>query len=96
MTVTPWEVKGNIDYDKLITEFGTQKVDDALKERLKKLTGDHYMIRRNIFFSHRDLNWLLNEYEKGNKFYIYTGRAPSGPVHLGHLIPWMYCKYLCI
>ncbi len=93
--VTPWEVKGNIDYDKLINEFGTLKLDEKLISRLKKITGeDHYMLRRNIFFSHRDLNWLLDEYEKGNKFFLYTGRAPSGPVHLGHLLPWIFAKWL--
>ena len=52
------------------------------------------MLRRKIFFAHRDINWLLDEYEKGNKFYIYTGRAPSGPVHLGHLMIWVFTKWL--
>jgi tryptophanyl-tRNA synthetase len=52
------------------------------------------MLRRKIFFSHRDLDWILNEYEKGNKFFLYTGRAPSGPVHMGHLVPWIFTKWL--
>ncbi len=94
-TLTPYEVKGNIDYDKLIREFGTEKIDEALLKRIKKHTGDiHPFLRRQIFFSHRDMNWLLNEYEKGNKFFLYTGRAPSGPVHIGHLVPWMFTKWL--
>ncbi|MFO8016604.1 MAG: tryptophan--tRNA ligase [Candidatus Woesearchaeota archaeon] len=93
--VTPWEVKGDIDYDKLVKEFGTQPIDSKLLKRIKKHTGDiHYMLRRGIFFSHRDMNWLLDEYEKGNKFFLYTGRAPSGGVHLGHLVPWMFTKWL--
>ena len=92
--VTPWGVKGNIDYEKLIKEFGTQKLSDSLLNNLKKYTKDlHYFFRRNIFFSHRDLDWLLKEYEKGNKFFLYTGRAPSGPVHIGHLIPWILTKW---
>jgi len=95
LVFTPWEVKGNVDYDKLIKEFGIQKIDETLLKRLKKHTKDlHYMLRRRIFFAHRDLNWLLNEYENGNKFFLYTGRAPSGPIHLGHLIPWMFTKWL--
>jgi tryptophanyl-tRNA synthetase len=95
MTVNPWEVRGNIDYDKLIKEFGTKHVTDELIERIKKHTKDlHYMLRRKIFFSHRDLDWILNEYEKGNKFFLYTGRAPSGPVHMGHLVPWIFTKWL--
>lgn len=93
--VTPWEVKGKIDYDKLIKEFGTEKIDDKLLARIKKHTGElHYFLRRGIFFSHRNLEWILNEYEKGNKFFLYTGRAPSGPVHMGHLIPWIFAKWL--
>ena len=93
--ITPWEVKGNVDYDKLIKEFGTEVIEGKLLLRIKKHTKDlHYFLRRKIFFSHRDLNWLLDEYEKGNKFFLYTGRAPSGPVHIGHLIPWMFTKWM--
>ena len=94
-TLTPYKVKGNIDYDKLIREFGTEKIDEALLKRIKKHAGElHYFLTRKIFFSHRDMNWLLNEYEKGNKFFLYTGRAPSGPVHIGHLVPWIFTKWL--
>ena len=93
--VTPWEVKGDIDYDKLIKEFGVEKIDDHLLERIKKHTGElHFLLRRKVFFANRDLNWLLDEYEKGNKFFLYTGRAPSGPIHLGHLMPWIFTKWL--
>ncbi|MCY0883987.1 MAG: tryptophan--tRNA ligase, partial [Acidianus infernus] len=35
-SVTPWEVKGKVDYDKLIVQFGTQKITPELKERIKK------------------------------------------------------------
>jgi len=94
-TVTPWEVSGKIDYGKIVKEFGVSKIDKSLLERIKKHTGElHYMLRRNTFFAHRDLNWLLDEYEKGNKFFLYTGRSPSGPVHLGHLLPWVFTKWL--
>ncbi len=95
MTVTPWEVSGEIDYHKLIKEFGTEHLDEKLLHRIKKHTGElHYLLRRKIFFSHRDMNWLLDEYDKGNKFFLYTGRGPSGHTHLGHLIPWMFTKWL--
>ncbi len=93
--ITPWEVKGNVDYEKLIKEFGTEEITEELHQRIMRLAGeDHHLLRRKIFFSHRDLNWLLDEYEKGNKFYLYTGRAPSGPVHIGHIFPWMFTKWL--
>ena len=94
--VSPYEVEGEIDYEKLIREFGVSKIDDKLLERIKKLTKSdiHFMLRRKVFFAHRDINWLLDEYEKGNKFFLYTGRAPSGKIHLGHLLPWIFCKWL--
>ncbi len=94
-TVTPWEVKGNIDYDKLIQEFGVSKIDEKVLKRIEKHTGElHHFLRRKIFFAHRDMNFVLDEYEKGNKFYLYTGRAPSGKVHIGHMVPWMFTKWL--
>lgn len=93
--VTPWEVKGDIDYGKLIKKFGVSKISNQLLERIEKHAGDlHFMLRRKIFFAHRDINWLLDEYEKGNKFFLYTGRAPSGKVHIGHLLPWIFTKWL--
>ncbi len=93
--VTPWEVKGVVDYQKLISEFGTKPLGDGLVKRLSSYSGTtQYMLSRKIFFSHRDLDVLLDEYDKGTKFALYTGRGPSGNTHLGHLIPWMFCKYL--
>ena len=93
--VTPWEVKGEIDYDKLIEKFGTKRIDDKLIQRIAKHTGElHLMLRRKIFYSHRSLNWILRKYEEGEKFVLYTGRGPSGNTHLGHLMPWIFTKYL--
>jgi len=40
------------------------------------------------------LDWILEEYDKGNKFFLYTGRSSSGPVHMGHLATWMFTKWL--
>ncbi|KAG2583778.1 hypothetical protein PVAP13_6KG241600 [Panicum virgatum] len=38
---------------------------------------------------------ILDLYEAGEKFYMYTGRGPSSEsLHLGHLIPFMFTKYL--
>lgn len=93
--VTPWEVKGRVDYDKLIKQFGIQLLSEKLISRIKKHTKElHYLLKRKIFFGHRDLDWLLDEYEMGNKFYLYTGRGPSGHTHLGHLLPWIFTKWL--
>ncbi len=93
--VTPWEVSGEVDYEKIVKEFGVERINDALLDRIKKNAKElHFMLRRGVFFAHRDLNWLLDEYEKGHKFFLYTGRAPSGPVHLGHLLPWIFTKWI--
>ncbi len=93
--VTPWKVSGKVDYEKLITEFGTQRLDPKLLKRLEARTGElHHLLRRKVFFSHRDLDWFLTEYEKGNRGFLYTGRGPSGHTHLGHLVPWMLTRWL--
>lgn len=93
--VTPWEVKGEIDYQKLVERFGTQLLDHRLIERLKKHTGElHPLISRGIFYSHRDFDWILDQYEKGEGFFLYTGRGPSGKTHLGHILPWILTKWL--
>jgi tryptophanyl-tRNA synthetase len=95
MVVTPWEVKGEVDYERLIREFGTQPLTEELLQRIAKHTGElHLQLRRKLFFSHRDLNVVLDLYEKGVKFVLYTGRGPSGPVHIGHLVPWILTKHL--
>jgi len=93
--VTPWEVRGRVDYEKLIKQFGTRRIDPELLRRLEEHTGKlHMFLRRGIFFSHRDLDWILDRYEAGERFYLYTGRGPSGHTHLGHLIPWMFTRHL--
>lgn len=93
-TVTPWEVTGEIDYDLLVEKFGTRKIDDALLERLSTYGPIHLLLRRGIFYSHRDMDWLLDLYDAGQPFILYTGRGPSGQTHIGHLITWIFTKYL--
>ena len=67
-TVTPWEVKGDVDYDKLVKKFGTSYIDQDLLDKIQKHTDYlHTMLRRKIFFSHRDLDWILKKYELKNK-----------------------------
>ncbi|MEM5778114.1 MAG: tryptophan--tRNA ligase [Candidatus Aenigmatarchaeota archaeon] len=94
MVVTPWEVRGKIDYDRLIKEFGLSLIDKGLSKKLEKYLKGNFFLRRKIFFVHRDLDFILNEYEKGNKFYLYNGRGPSGHTHIGHLIPFIFSKQL--
>lgn len=93
--VTPYDVEGSVDYDKLIKEFGVRKLTPEALDEIKKITGElHPYLRRGIFFAHRDLKVALDEYKKGNKFFLYTGCGPSGPIHLGHYSVWTFVKWL--
>lgn len=99
--VNPWEVKADnaygIDYNKLIDKFGCKLITEDMIERMERLTGKkaHHFFRRNIFISHRDFEKILDVYEKGELFYLYTGRGPSSEsLHVGHLVPFLFTKYL--
>lgn len=103
--VTAWDVKGAeidgvlqaIDYNKLVNEFGSTLITPELLERFENVTGrkPHRFLRRGIFFSHRDLNLILDLHEKGKPFYLYTGRGPSSDsLHCGHMVPFIFCQWL--
>lgn len=103
--IDPWNVEGAIvdgkqiaiDYDKLIEQFGTRRIGPELLDRFEKVTGQkaHRLLRRGAFFSHRDLTSILDKHEKGEKFYLYTGRGPSSDsMHLGHMIPFVFTAWL--
>lgn len=86
-----------IDYTKLITKFGSKAITPELIARMEKLTGHkaHRFLRRGLFFSHRDFEQVLDMYENGTPFYLYTGRGPSSQsLHLGHLIPFQFTQWL--
>lgn len=67
--VTPWQVVGSvaedgqelgINYDKLIEQFGTRRIDEELLRRFKEVTGHepHRLLRRGMFFSHRRVDLI--------------------------------------
>jgi tryptophanyl-tRNA synthetase len=98
--VDPWTVRTSnakgIDYDKLIVQFGSERITPELIARFEKLIGKqaHYWLRRGYFFSQREFSQILDLYEARKPFYIYTGRGPSSGMHFGHLIPFMFTKWL--
>ncbi|XP_063804717.1 tryptophan--tRNA ligase, cytoplasmic [Pseudophryne corroboree] len=99
--VDPWTVQTGsakgVDYDKLIVRFGSSKIDQELIDRIERVTGRkaHHFLRRGIFFSHRDMHQILDAVEKKKPFYLYTGRGPSSEaMHVGHLIPFVFTKWL--
>lgn len=67
-----------IDYKKLIKEFGTQDIST-----LKKIP-DLLVFRKNMVISHRDFDKFLEAQERGEKTAIITGFNASGSMHLGH------------
>ena len=102
MVVNAFEVSGKIDYSRLVDDFGSKLIEPELLARLERLTVGrgtvpylHQFLRRNIFFSHRDLSKICDCLETGKPFYLYTGRGPSsGAMHLGHLVPFLFTKWL--
>nr|KJR72129.1 MAG: tryptophan--tRNA ligase [Vulcanisaeta sp. AZ3] len=92
--VTPWEVKGSVDYLRLAREFGVQLITEENLKVLQELAGDlHYLIRRGYFYAHRDLNVILDRQRRGSRWALYNGRGPSADIHLGHLVPWILTKW---
>jgi len=93
--VTPFEVEGKVDYDRLIKEFGTDEIDQNLLQRIEKNAGElHKFLRRKYFYSHRDMDKILDDHESGEGFFLYTGMGPSSKMHIGHLPALMFTKWL--
>lgn len=98
MVVNIEEVKGKVDYNKLVEQFGSTLIDDKLLQEFQSVTGTprlHRWLRRGMFFSHRDLHTFVRSKQKGTPVYLYTGRGPSSSaMHLGHLIPFLFTQWL--
>ncbi|KAM0712121.1 hypothetical protein Q7P37_011215 [Cladosporium fusiforme] len=104
--IDPYNVSGGvddqgnakaIDYNRLIELFGVQPLTDAHLKRFEEVTGKpaHRLMRRGLFFSHRDFDKILDAYERDGTFMLYTGRGPSsGSMHLGHTVPFLFTKEL--
>jgi len=85
MKITPYEVEGEIDYDKVIKEFGASKIDSTLQKKFKGVR----LIDNEYFFAHRDLDVITKK-----KFAIVSGRGPSAHMHLAHLLTFKFVKEL--
>ena len=93
--VTPFDVEGQVDYDRLIDKFGTEEIDEELKQRFFDLAGDENLyVKRDFIYSHRGLDEALDEYEDGEGFFLYTGIGPSGPMHIGHIINYYFTAWI--
>ncbi|KAI9688782.1 MAG: hypothetical protein M1822_001139 [Bathelium mastoideum] len=104
--IDPWSVQagtdeqGNtlaFDYAAISQKWNTKLIDQNLLDRFERVTGrrPHRWLRRGLFFSHRDFDRILDCYERGDRFFLYTGRGPSsGSVHIGHTIPFEFTRWL--
>jgi tryptophanyl-tRNA synthetase len=79
MTVTPWEVSGDLNYEKLMKDFGIKKMP-SLPESFNK----NHLFRRKIVFAQRDFDRILDTIKKKKKFSMMTGLMPTGKLHFGH------------
>lgn len=77
----PWEVEGDIDYQKLVRKFGVSPMKD-----LPKVFNENVLFRRKIVFAHRDIQRILEAIKNKNKFVMMTGLMPTGKFHIGHMI----------
>ena len=85
MEITPYKVEGEIDYNKVIKEFGASKIDESLKKKFKGIK----LIEKDFYFAHRDLDKITKK-----KFAIVSGRGPSNRMHIAHLLTFKFVKDL--
>lgn len=81
VTVTPWEVKGSINYDKLIKDFGLTPL-----QNLPPVFLSEPLFRRGLVFAGRDFTQIVNCVKNKKKFVMMTGLMPSGKFHFGHMM----------
>ena len=74
----------------LVLQFGCSQINPDMVSRVERLTGKpaHPFLKRGVFFAHRDMNEILDCYEKGIPFYLYTGRVRSAPTFLVYMLMW--------
>ena len=87
-TVTPYAVDGEVDYEKLLERFGADPLTDDQIDRFP----DYPLLRRRTFYAGRDVDRYLAAADAGDPHAIVTGRGPSGPMHLGHVLPLYLAK----
>ncbi|HIP63287.1 MAG TPA: tryptophan--tRNA ligase [Archaeoglobus profundus] len=80
MRITPWEVEGIVDYDKLIREFGIE----PFSKIIEKIPNPHWLMRRGVIFGHRDYERIIDAIMNKEPWAVMSGFMPSGLPHFGH------------
>ena len=78
MRLDPWASSQSTDYARMKEQFGLEDIE------LDKLPNPGKLHRREIVFSYRDLDLILDAKKEGRPFGVLTGLMPSGKMHLGH------------
>ncbi len=79
--ITVSGVEGEIDYEKLVKEFGVEPIASYLKS----MKGLDLLYRRGIVFAHRDFARIADCIKNRKPFAVLSGFNPSGTLHLGNL-----------
>jgi len=78
---SPWEVKWEVDYSKLVKRFGVSPI-----KQLPRVFRNNVLFRRKIVFAHRDFQRILEAARDKKPFAIMTGLMPTGKFHIGHML----------
>lgn len=79
--LTPWSAPEEVDYDRLIKEFGIKKMTNLPKEFMENM-----LFRRGTIFAHRDFGLIIEAIKNKKPFVMMTGLMPTGELHIGHLM----------
>ena len=74
--IDPW-ASSSVDYDKLVNQFGIQKISNNIKDPEK-------LMKRGVIFGHRNFNEIVDIINENGDFTVVTGMMPSGQMHIGH------------
>ena len=77
--IDPW-ASFDLDYDKLVNQFGIRKFSDVLDNIENPLP----LMERGVIFGHRDFDKIVPLVNNKKDFAVVTGMMPSGQMHIGH------------
>ncbi|MFC6726459.1 tryptophan--tRNA ligase, partial [Halobium palmae] len=91
-TVTPYEIEGEVDYDRLLDRFGADRL--TAEQHVRFSDPPHRLLRREVVYAGRDVDRFLDAAAAGETVSVVTGVGPTGPMHLDHLPQFYLAKYL--
>ncbi len=78
--IDPWDVGGEIDYAKLMKEFGIE----PFQPLLERIEDPMHLMKRGVIFGHRDYERIIDAINNHKPFAVMSGFMPSGLPHFGH------------